>query len=372
MIKKKLNKLKEVGLTLFPNKSTREYIKLIKESKLFRKGYYRRTAKLNFFYKFIPIRHYVIIGEKKDLKPFHSFSPEIYRDKYPDVVQKSLTPFKHYLLWGKDKGKNCVLHTGPLTYPEIKPLTTKTDNSIAIVLHIHYIDLWDELASYLKRCDYEYDLYCTISITSVIEQEELLLLIKNFHPQAYCIVLPNHGRDIYPFLFLINHELLDRYDIVIKGHTKKSPHLREGNLWRLQLMSALFPRTGGKRLLEEFKARDDVICAVAPNQILTDKKFWGQNESKVHVLLNRLNIEMHNYPLHFPAGSMFFAKQNIIQALKSLNLTHEDFEYEENQLDNTTAHAIERVIGFIAQSCHKPVVEISELRPLKNHIKMIF
>ena len=73
---------------------------------------------------------------------------------------------------------------------------------------------------------------------------------------------------------------------------------------------------------------------------------------------------MQKYPLHFPAGSMFIAKQDILQALKSLQLTHEDFEYEENQLDNTTAHAIERVVGFIAQNCQKPVIEMSELYPI--------
>jgi lipopolysaccharide biosynthesis protein len=47
--------------------------------------------------------------------------------------------------------------------------------------------------------------------------------------------------------------------------------------------------------------------------------------------------------------------------LRALHLTASDFEPEEGQVDGTTAHALERVIGLLAREAGLRIVERGQL-----------
>jgi lipopolysaccharide biosynthesis protein len=46
---------------------------------------------------------------------------------------------------------------------------------------------------------------------------------------------------------------------------------------------------------------------------------------------------------------MYWAKQPVLRWLKDLDLGADDFEAELGQLDGTTAHAVERLVGFASR-----------------------
>ena len=356
-----ISTLKDIYALVFPKKTTRQYIKLIKKSQLFNKKYYHRNTPLSFLRKIMPIRHFVLFGEKQNARPTYYFCPQTYQKKYLTPQHLDIAPFLHYLTIGKQQEYNCALDYQHFHYPDLTPMLFGQPQAIAIVLHIHYPDLWIELRSYLSRCDYAYDLFCTLSIPNSESQNALIKQIQAFKPNARCIPVPNHGRDIFPFIYLINHDLLDSYALIMKIHTKKSPHKMNGNSWRKQLLEPLFPPLVGKPLLDQLISNDSWVGAVAPNQIISNERFWSNNKPKVMSLLKKLSMDIADPVLKFPAGSMYFVKQPIIQALKQLDLTYTDFEIEDSQLDNTTAHAVERIIGIIAHGLNKEFIEITSI-----------
>jgi lipopolysaccharide biosynthesis protein len=87
--------------------------------------------------------------------------------------------------------------------------------------------------------------------------------------------------------------------------------------------------------------------------------FWDLSEPDTHHwnvrwldrLLTRLGeaSQVGKYRFHFPAGSMYWFRVEVLRPLLSDSLVSlDDFEMEAGQLDGTLAHAIERVIGCLA------------------------
>jgi lipopolysaccharide biosynthesis protein len=75
--------------------------------------------------------------------------------------------------------------------------------------------------------------------------------------------------------------------------------------------------------------------------------FWGDNEDKVANLLRRIELTITPERLRFAAGSMYWVRGFVLQGLRALNLTSDDFEAEAGQVNATTAHAVERAIGVL-------------------------
>jgi lipopolysaccharide biosynthesis protein len=78
-------------------------------------------------------------------------------------------------------------------------------------------------------------------------------------------------------------------------------------------------------------------------------------------LLRRIELDLQPRRLRFAAGSMYWIRGFVLQGLRALNLGPDDFEAEAGQVNATTAHALERLVGILAQEAGLGLEERSSL-----------
>lgn len=252
---------------------------------------------------------------------------------------------------------------------------------IAIIIHLYYIEMWDELKVYLNQIEEKFDLYISI----IKEKAHFEETIKNDFADAQVFKLENQGRDVGPFLEIMGRIKYLDYKYIAKLHSKKSPHANNGSDWRKYSFDSLI---GSNRAVQQaiktLESNPDVGVVCGISNIFSFKK-WGLGsnaqpmknlsftlglEKEFDALLkyckeNEKNIDedfednlvsfnenraVLDEEYIFPAGTMFWFKPLALQGLFELGWGCLDFPSEEGQLDGTMAHAIERMIGLICKS----------------------
>ena len=235
---------------------------------------------------------------------------------------------------------------------------------LVVVMHVYFAELVDEILRELESIPVEFDLLVTnasgLHVDLDIERLPLLRALRTFD-------VPNHGRDILPLIYLVNAGLLDPYELVLNVHTKKSVW-REGHelggtgeQWRRELLDALLgSRAHVEQILGAFATAPDLGMVSSDGSVL-GPEFWGDNQLGVATLLRRLEMPVHEPDLLFAAGSMYWSRAFPLQGLRALNLSAADFEPEEGQVNATTAHAVERLLGLVVREGGQRTVEVSAL-----------
>jgi lipopolysaccharide biosynthesis protein len=224
---------------------------------------------------------------------------------------------------------------------------------IAVLIHAFYADLVAELVTELAAIPVQFDLIVTNGTGAPLQLDTSGL--PNLRQQVVLDV-DNHGRDIWPMIQVVNAELLDPYEIVLKLHTKRS-EWREGHAelsgsgeqWRAGLIGSLLGSSENvQTILSAFAEDPDLGVVTAPDSLL-GPEFWGGDLELTRELLRRIELPVDPATLRFPAGSFYWTRAFVLQGLRSLQLTEEDFEAEAGQVDATTAHAVERSIGILTE-----------------------
>lgn len=222
---------------------------------------------------------------------------------------------------------------------------------LAVVVHVHFPELLPEILEQLAHVRVGFDLLITNS-----SGIELTIDPAPEHARSTVVLpVPNRGRDILPLISLVNAGLLDAYDLVLKVHTKKSawredhPTLAgDGGHWRDSFLTTLVGSMATvDDILDRFSADPSLGLLTAPGNI-AGPEHWGADEPSTRALLHRLQLELDPESLQFAAGSMYWVRGFILQGLRALDLEQDDFEEEAGQIDGTTAHAVERLIGIVA------------------------
>ena len=348
---------------LFPGRRDRAYMRKVRESGLFDAAFYTtHHPNMRWIFRQLPIRHYVTIGEREHLKPNPDFAGSIYLRYNPDVQNAGIPPFLHYIEIGRRELR--VTKELPEPLPSLLKVMPRVGDAeaaadVAVVAHVFYHELWDEIADRLAASGLAFDLYVTITDTGK-ETDELLPRIHARFPTARTFRFPNRGRDVLPFVHLVNAGALDGYRAVCKVHTKRSPHRDDGDHWRRHLIGGILPRGCTEATLARFLAIPDAGVWVADGQHYRSPDWWGSNEERVARMLARVEVRLVG-DLAFPAGSMYWLKPSMIATVKALMLSPEEFEVEAAQLDGTLAHAFERCLGFLVAAGGLRVVETGEI-----------
>ena len=215
----------------------------------------------------------------------------------------------------------------------------------AVILHLYYPDLWDEIKIYLANLKDGFDLYVSICDTAADSTEEV---VRQDYPNAFVVRLENRGRDIGPFME-IYPAIAKQYRLVCKIHSKKSLHLSAGENWRQQLYGDLLGST--KRILEikaMFELYPDIGLIGSAGSLLQCKDRLGENAEKMYELAQEIGANVQDVlDGEFSAGSMFWFRTEALMPLLNLNITQKKFENERGQLDGTMAHTMERIFSLV-------------------------
>jgi len=237
-----------------------------------------------------------------------------------------------------------------------KPIIQDTVNNIAFIFHVFYSDIWEqELNFYLKKIKIPHDIYITVPHT--MSETEIIKILKSA-PTAHIYQTQNKGRDVLPFLQVMDIIGTDRYKYICKLHTKKSAGRTLGTVWRKLLYFDLIGSNGiVSNILDIFEENQDIGMITGKHTVLDAQKYYLNNRSKTDNLLALLHINIEE-DYQFAGGTMFWVKPQIFEPLIHLYRTGQlVFEEELKQMDNTLAHAIERVLGIL---CHVKQQQITK------------
>lgn len=230
-----------------------------------------------------------------------------------------------------------------------------SQNHVAMVIHVFYSDIWrEELLPYLSHIKTtKFDLY--ITVPKCMSDVEIKNIIKEY-PTATLYQTENRGRDVLPFLQVMNIIGTKTYDYICKLHTKKSAGRDLGTVWRKLLYFDLIgSNTTVSDIIKTFETNSTIGMITGKSTILDAQKYYLGNREKTDMLLDLLNLTVKE-EYKFAGGTMFWVRPSIFEPL--ISLYAEDkliFEEEKGQMDNTLAHAIERFLGIL---CHVKEMKI--------------
>ena len=218
-------------------------------------------------------------------------------------------------------------------------------SNVAIVLHLFYDDLYDELSPYLRNVA-QTDLF--VSVSADVDLATLNQLRSDF-PNAYLVCYPNRGRDVLPFLKILKLLQSFGHEYVCKIHTKKSPHRKDGTHLRQKTIQNLLGSTSKVQSILSYFDRHPktgILCAADSILNLATDKFTLSNEKWLDYLLEKLDRTdlIDNYDWDFVAGTMFWFRVDALSKLGQFGISDTDFAIEAGQVNGTLAHAIERII----------------------------
>lgn len=228
----------------------------------------------------------------------------------------------------------------------------------AVILHLYYFDLAEEIREHLDRIPFNFDLFITVSDERFIHHAKKLFTGS---VNRLCIaVSDNKGRDVKPFIDVMKAQDFNCYDLVLKLHSKKSKYSKDGSKWRNDLYRGLIPSSAQIDILKRNFVNNKIGIAASLSSYLSNERYWGANKERFNFFCNKLSVAPSGRELFFIGGTMFWFSPKALYPLVEV-ISKEEFEIEENQQDGTLAHAFERLTCVSSLSINMACVDIIDL-----------
>lgn len=222
--------------------------------------------------------------------------------------------------------------------------------NILVVLHLYYKEQTEYFISKLSNITgVSWDLIITHTGISDSQFD----LLKRFKPNTRFIETENYGYDVWPFLKVIKMSDLDKYDYVIKLHTKRSidnvrlnHYTMNGYTWRNVLVdSILYSPSYFNGILKKFGEHPE-IGMISAFETYTDIT-WVKYSEVLTKELEKFGLTTNN---HFMCmGTMFMIRANLLKVLQTDQISLARFmdHDPESGLDFTLAHVYERLLSLL-------------------------
>ncbi|WP_311950135.1 rhamnan synthesis F family protein [Halomonas piscis] len=357
-----INSLKSLRKTLkfAPANARVDYNEMTAEAittGLFNPEWYQQQYGRRFSSNVDAFKDYVHKSRFAPVNPSPAFDNEAYHRAYMDVFHGQVSPLLHYLRHGREEGRSySAFHPrwqpGSVLAPAREVGERGSELKVAACLHIFYDDFIDRFSRALDAFPIELDLLLTLAKEEFSERARRVF---ERHPKVRHLeirVVPNRGRNFGPML-VEYAEMLQQYDLFCHLHSKKSLYSgKEQTQWA--------------DYLTEYLLRDPAVVSGVLNLFAEEKDigiyypttFWMMPTWVNHLTMNAAPIreweEQLGLPqtggfLSYPAGGMFWARPKALKELLETKWQYEDFPAEPLPNDGSMLHALERVIGKLAE-----------------------
>lgn len=226
---------------------------------------------------------------------------------------------------------------------------------ICVVVCLYYTDNLDWYLKYINQIPREIQIYICSSKTEVLEKCKEKLNLENV---IYCLK-ENRGRDISALLVAMRTEIL-KYDYFCFIHDKSpnQKHLIQDvefwnrNLWENTLANENYIY----KIIALFEA-DEKLGLLSPPEPFGEyysdyyDNTWHDDYENTVELAEKLNLNANiiRDKETFMLGTVFWARTVALQKLMEVQWQYEDFPEEPLPIDGTISHAIEKILGYVAQ-----------------------
>lgn len=304
-----------------------------------------------------PLRHYIDHGWMENRNPCAEFDTWFYNTAYPQHARGPAGGFLHYVQFGKSQGlsgrNSNAITIDPNLESTVPSRVDATGTRIAIHLHLFYSDLIEEFYAVFNSINFTFDLYVTVCHESDVGFVKTVLGKLRSIRAIKVDIVPNRGRDLGPFINFLS-EYATNYDFVCHLHSKKSKHAAFGDAWRHWILDSMFSTPGIPDLYLIHMIEHPNVGSMYSDNYFKIKQFIkaDDNEKYFPAFCERLGISPFEIPpiRQFAAGSMMWLRVSAIRKLIDANFNFEEFEEENNQIDLTLAHMLERAFPLIVQT----------------------
>lgn len=218
---------------------------------------------------------------------------------------------------------------------------------IAIVVHVYYLEVWERIEKKLLQFDdLEYDLFITSS-------KEKCSLIKNQSKDNFkninFLEVDNCGMDVLPFIKCVKKFDLNKYDYILKLHTKN-----EKTQERKMQGDIIFSSLLNENIRSVIKSSHSNSLAIFPGFFARSIEHLMYGNRKYFDKIIEI-LDLKSRGDYFSAGTMFWISgptlNVLVEKYKSIEEIFNDFDVKyETGADSTPAHAFERVFGALVDS----------------------
>lgn len=236
---------------------------------------------------------------------------------------------------------------------------------LAVVIHAFYPEVFREILAGLAGLDGPHKLF----VTTIPDLAPGMRAILDEHGFPYeLLARENRGRDVAPFLAALQPVAAQGFGFVLKLHTKRSPHRKDGDQWRQEMYACLANPAQIRWILEAMRGAPTVGMVGPLDHVVPMTTNWKLNRERVRELAARMGIGRVDAKRDtFIAGTMFMARVEALEPLVRLGLGPGDFEPESGQVDGTLAHALERAFSYAVRAAGFQIAGAAIARSPREH-----
>jgi lipopolysaccharide biosynthesis protein len=236
--------------------------------------------------------------------------------------------------------------------------------AIAIAIHLHYVDLWPEIETLLGRWRTPFKLFLTLTSP----HEALEQRIRAKYSDYEIRIVENSGRDVRPFLSLLEEGAFDAFDLVCKIHGKRS--LRPGYpplLGELVRRATYLDLIGSDRqvasILTLFE-NERRLGIVGPERFRASSRHgrpsevMGASRDAIEAMALKMGGAVQGREYDVFAGTMFWVRPQALAPLRGLRLAGA-FAPEAGLSDGALEHAVEGLFNHAVRLAGFEVVGVS-------------
>lgn len=250
---------------------------------------------------------------------------------------------------------------------------------LAVIAHVYYTDMLDEMLLLFKHVPAPYSLF----VTTDSEEKKMLIERRLFDAKVLnstvLVCESNFGRDTSALLISCREIVLSGgFDLICRVHSKKSPQdgWAKASMFKRHLFDNLLASPAYvQNILGLFKREPWVGIAMPPAVHIgypTLGHGWFMNRERALTIARYLDFKIpldHETPIA-TYGSMFWFRPESLKKLFEYKWTWSDFD-EKHYGDGDLPHVLERLLTYCAQDAgYLSKCVMTPAQVAKNYVKL--